>query len=42
MLADFYKQEGNLSAIDGLIERANQLESLMKQPILDKLAAIRG
>lgn len=42
MLADFYKREGNLTGIEHLIEAANELESLMKQPILDKLSAIRG
>lgn len=42
LLADYYKRQGDTAAIDRLIENANQLESRMKQPILDKLSAIRG
>lgn len=41
LLADIYKRSNDTSSIDRLIESANQLESRMKQPILDKLQAIR-
>ena len=41
LLADFYKRQDNLSSLDRLIESANQLESRMKQPILNKLHVIR-
>ena len=40
LLADYYKRRGDMAAIDRLAENAAQLESLMKQPILDKLSAI--
>lgn len=42
LLADIYKRHNKLSSIDYLIECAGQLDSRMKQPILDKLQTIRG
>lgn len=41
LLADIYKQRNESASIEKLIESANQLESRMKQPILDKLMTIR-
>lgn len=40
-LAKIYKKNNENQKLDVLIESANQLESIMKQPILDKLSAIR-
>lgn len=37
MLADYYQKHGNSEGLANLREHAEQLTSLMKQPILDKL-----
>lgn len=40
LLADLYQKSGNATGISSLKESASSLNSLMKQPILDKLAHI--
>ena len=41
-LAEIYQHSGNSEALNLLIEKASGLESIMKQPILDKLHQIAG